>query len=287
MPQRCPDVFAWRRTFVSCDGPPSTTRLVLNGMSLFMAPGGGGCCWLSVRPLEEITDTDKGTVCKHRALAVARGWLIAQANPRHLQSPLFWSAVPDGIAIFQPGAGRRAQAARRGSVTGSQRLPHPLELSDVRIQSSSQSPSGGNVQSQRKLYGLRVKTVRSARTNCTSPPDQSYISINDLEKSASDALTISTSASGSEPADAEAARARLDAWIRSESFVRICHNSPGLLVKLTPPNCRTPGLRIPDPRGGREDEEVKQHRMESVSKTKGGGTSRAPRHCLHMGFQGT
>jgi hypothetical protein len=243
MPQRCPDVFAWRRTFMSCDGPPSTTRLVLNGMSLFMAPEGGGCCWLSVRHLEEITDTDKGTVCKHRALAVARGWLIVQANPRHLQSPLFWSAVPDGIAIFQPGTDRRARAARRDSVTGSQRLSDPLELSGVRIQSSSQSLSSGNVQSQRKLYGLRVEAVRSARTNCTSPPDQSYISINDLKKSTSDALTVSTSASGNAPADAEAARARLEAWMRSESFVRVCHSIPELSVKLTPPNCRIPGYQ--------------------------------------------
>jgi hypothetical protein len=241
LPQRCPDVFAWRRTFMSRDGPPSTTRLVLEGMSLFMAPGGGGCCWLSVRHLEEITEVDKGTVCKHRALAVARGWLIVEANPRHRQSPLFWSAVPDGIAIFQPGAGRRPRAARRGSVNRIQGLSDPLELSRVRIQSSSQSLSGGNVQSQRKLYGLRVETVRSARTNCTSPPDQSYISINDLKKSTSDALTVSTSARGSEPADEEAARARLDTWIRSENFVRTCHSIPQLLVKLTPPNCRIQG----------------------------------------------
>jgi hypothetical protein len=226
---------------MSRDGPPSTTRLVLDGMSLFMAPGGGGCCWLSVRHLEEITDIDKGTVCKHRALAVARGWLIAEANPRHRQSPMFWSAVPDDIAIFHPAADRRARVARHGSVTGSQRLSDPLERSGVRIQSSSQSLSGGNVQSQRKLYGLRVETVRSAHTNCTSAPDQSYISINDLKNSTSDAMAVSTTASGSELADEETARARLDAWMRSESFVRICHSIPQLLVKLTPPNCRIPG----------------------------------------------
>jgi hypothetical protein len=39
----------------------------------------------------------------------------------------------------------------------------------------------------------------------------------------------------------ELTRKRLDVWIRSENFAQVYHLSPGLLVKLTPPNCRFPG----------------------------------------------
>ena len=82
MPQRCADVFAWRRTFMSPVGPPPIMRLVLEGMSLFMISQTGGCCWLSVRRLGEITGLDKGTVSKHRTQAVAAGWLIAEGTRR-------------------------------------------------------------------------------------------------------------------------------------------------------------------------------------------------------------
>src|SRR5665213_1237983 len=100
-------------------GPPAITRLVLEGMSLFMISQSGGCCWLSVRRLGEISGLDKGTVSKHRTQAVAAGWLITEGNPRHRQCPKFFAAVPDGISIFQPtGAAWRALAARSGSVVG-------------------------------------------------------------------------------------------------------------------------------------------------------------------------
>ena len=36
MPQRVRDVFAWIRLFMSTQGPPATTRLVLFAHSLFM-----------------------------------------------------------------------------------------------------------------------------------------------------------------------------------------------------------------------------------------------------------
>src|SRR5450759_5302906 len=92
-------------------GPPPITRLVLEGMSLFMISQSGGCCWLSVRRLGATTGLDKGTVSKHRMLAVAAGWLIAEGNPQHRQSSKFFAAVPDGVAIYQSiGAARRATA---------------------------------------------------------------------------------------------------------------------------------------------------------------------------------
>src|SRR5450759_3015128 len=120
-------------------GPPPITRLVLEGMSLFMISQSGGCCWLSVRRLGAITGLDKGTVSKHRTLAVAAGWLIAEGNPRHRQTSKFFAAVPDGVSIFQPtGATRRAPAARSGSVGGNQPLTSP-ELYVGRVQSTSHS----------------------------------------------------------------------------------------------------------------------------------------------------
>jgi len=153
-------------------GPPSTTRLVLEGMALFMSPGEGGCSWLSVRRLAEITDVDKGTVSKHRAQAVAAGWLIAEANPRHRQSPMFWSAVPDGVSIFESGANRRSRIAKPGSVVGSSKGVAPRKLPDVRVRSAPRSLSGGNVQSRSEPYALEprpyvlgVQTVRPHRTN--------------------------------------------------------------------------------------------------------------------------
>ena len=84
---------------MSPEGPAPITRLVLEGMSLFMAPSGGGSCWLSVRRLAEVTGLDKCTISKHRAHAVTSGWLIAEVNLRHRQSPTFWCAIPDGLSF--------------------------------------------------------------------------------------------------------------------------------------------------------------------------------------------
>ncbi len=222
-------------------GPLPITRLVLEGMSLFMAPGGGGCCWLSVRRLSEITGLDKGTISKHRTQAVTFGWLIAEANPRHRQSLTFWSAIPDDVSIFRPGAVRRASVARTASAIAGSESVVPVELSSSLMQPCSHLLSGGTVQSRSKLYGLRAETVRSARTNRMSPPDQSYRYINDLQKAPLDTLAVVTPATGDQPTSEDAARARLDAWMRSDGFIQICRNSPELALKLTPPNCRVPG----------------------------------------------
>lgn len=241
MPARCADVFAWRRTFMSSAGPPPLTRLVLQGMSLFMAPSGGGCCWLSVRRLAEITGLDKGTTSKHRAQAVTTGWLIAGTNPRHRQCPTFWCAVPDGIPIFESRAARNTPVARLGSSLIDSEQASAWEPRTSRVHGHLHLASGGTVQSQRKLYVLKAETVRSRRTNRTSPPDQSSMNINDLGKATSDSVTHSTTAAGDTHATEDAVRARLNAWLRSDAFVRICRSSPELALRLTPPNCRARG----------------------------------------------
>jgi len=222
-------------------GPPPLTRLVLQGMSLFMAPSGGGCCWLSVRRLAEITGLDKGTISKHRAQAVAIGWLIAGSNPRHRQSPTFWCAIPDGIPIFQSRATPGTPAARSGSAMVDKEHACQRELPSSHVGRYPQLLSGGTVQSQSKLYVLKAETVRSGRTNRTSPPNQSSIDIIDLEKAASYRVTHSTSAPGDQSTADEAARTRLDAWIRSDVFLRISRTSPELALRLTPPNCLARG----------------------------------------------
>ena len=239
MPKRCPDVFAWRRTFMSTVGPSPIARLVLQGMSLFMAPSSGGCCWLSVRRLAEITGLDKGTVSKHRAQAASDGWLISESNLRHRQSPAFWCAVPDGVVIFQPRSAQQpVRAAQPGlGVAGHKRAPS-CELPSAVLHPL---PSGRTIQSQSKLYVLRAETVRSARTNRTSAPDQSWIKINNLQETRPDALVDPTSAALTELTKEMSARTRLDTWMQSGTFVKICQTSPELALRLTPPNCRVRG----------------------------------------------
>jgi hypothetical protein len=241
VPERCSDVFAWRRTFMSSVGPSPLTRLVLQGMSLFMAPSGGGCCWLSVRRLAELTGLDKGTISKHRTQAVATGWLIAGANPRHRQSPTFWCAIPDGIPIFQSRADGSAPALKSNSAIVGNKSAGSREPRGSGIGRRTHLLSGGTVQSQTKPYVLKAETVRSGRTNRPFSPDQSSISINDLQKATSDTMPYATSAVHDGPVSEESARVRLDAWIRSAGFLQICQSSPGLALKLTPPNCRVRG----------------------------------------------
>lgn len=215
---------------MSSVGPPPHTRLVLEGMALFMAPTSGGCCWLSVRRLAEITGLNKGTISKHRTKAVAAGWLIVGTNPRHRQSPTFRCAIPDGIALFRPRVARRPSGGTANSIiAGNVRPPTSGKLSN------------GTVQSQSKPYVLKAETVRSGRKNRMAPPDQSSRNINNLGKASSDALTPSIPAGGGDHASEEEARERLNAWVRSDAFAGICRACSGLALKLTPPNCRVRG----------------------------------------------
>jgi hypothetical protein len=52
--QRCEDVLAWSRAFMSAAGPHPTTRLVLAGDRQFMKRDGSGC-WAGVRRLAIVT----------------------------------------------------------------------------------------------------------------------------------------------------------------------------------------------------------------------------------------
>jgi hypothetical protein len=80
MPQRVRDVFAWIRLFMSTQGPPATTRLVLFAHSLFMDRDGSHCR-VGVRRLAGITGLDKTTVAQHRTAAIKLGWLIGSKPP--------------------------------------------------------------------------------------------------------------------------------------------------------------------------------------------------------------
>jgi hypothetical protein len=96
MSQRIRDVFAWIRLFMSTQGPPPTTRLVLFAHSLFMDRDGSHCR-VGVRRLADITGLDKTTVAQHRAAAIKRGWLIGSKPPRGQGSGEIYAAAPDGV----------------------------------------------------------------------------------------------------------------------------------------------------------------------------------------------
>jgi hypothetical protein len=94
MPQRVRDVFAWIRLFMSTQGPPATTRLVLFAHSLFMDRDGSHCR-VSVRRLADVTGLDKTTVSQHRAAAIKLGWLIGSKPPRGQGSSEIFAAAPE------------------------------------------------------------------------------------------------------------------------------------------------------------------------------------------------
>jgi hypothetical protein len=150
MPQRCPDIFGWRRTVMSPAGPCPITRLVLEGMSLFMDGSGAGC-WAGVRCLAEITGLDKSTVAKHRSLAIADGWLIAADNrPRNSRYRKFSAAVPDGVP-FHPSTKERDRKGHEKPSAQSGRFGHLLHPS---------------------LSGHTTYRVRSGGTDCPTTPDK-------------------------------------------------------------------------------------------------------------------
>ena len=102
MPQRVRDVFAWIRLFMSTQGPPATTRLVLFAHSLFMDRDGSHCR-VGVRRLADITGLDKSTVAQHRAAAIKLGWLIGSKPPRGQGSGEIFAAAPDGAKVADNG----------------------------------------------------------------------------------------------------------------------------------------------------------------------------------------
>ena len=76
MPQQIPDSWAWWRTVLGPDGPPSPiTRFVLSGYMRFMNRDGQRC-WPGVRRVSLVTRLNKDTVSRHLARALAAGWLV-------------------------------------------------------------------------------------------------------------------------------------------------------------------------------------------------------------------
>lgn len=146
MAQRCEDVSAWSRAFMSAAGPHPTTRLVLAGHRQFMKRDGSGC-WAGVRRLAIVTGLDKSTVAKHRALALGAGWLIVSARSPRSRFRTYLSAVPDAVPI--PQTHRTRNSASAGGLSE---------------QTGQSSPP--------RLSGFSVSTVRPERTHCPTPPDK-------------------------------------------------------------------------------------------------------------------
>lgn len=174
MAQRCEDISAWSRAFMSAAGPHSTTRLVLSGHRQFMKRDGSGC-WAGVRRLAIVTGLDKTTVAKHRALAIAAGWLIVSARSPRSRYRTYLAAVPDAVPI--PQTRRRQHSADVG---------RPSELTG-----QSSSP---------RLSAFSASTVRPGRTHCPTPPDKTLQLSNKrtfTQRDARQATATATSSTGS------------------------------------------------------------------------------------------
>ena len=149
MPQRIRDVFAWIRLFMSTQGPPATTRLVLFAHSLFMDRDGSHCR-VGVRRLADVTGLDKTTVAQHRAAAIKLGWLIGSKPPRGQGSGEIFAAAPEC-----------AKGANNGSVSSNagQVDPGPSQVS-----------------------GLTGATVRREPANRPTRPDVPSLPLTPLER---------------------------------------------------------------------------------------------------------
>jgi len=150
--QRCEDVSAWSRAFMSAAGPHPTTRLVLTGHRQFMKRDGSGC-WAGVRRLAIVTGLDKSTVAKHRALAIVAGWLIVSAQSPRSRFRTYLAAVPDAVPIPETHRTRNSASSRGLS------------------EQTGQSP-------QTRLSGFSASTVRPGRTHCPTPPDKTLVLTN-------------------------------------------------------------------------------------------------------------
>ena len=215
MAQRCEDVSAWSRAFMSAAGPHPTTRLVLAGHRQFMKRDGSGC-WAGVRRLAIVTGLDKSTVAKHRALAIVAGWLIVSARSPRSKFRTYLAAVPDAAPIPQTHRTRNSAS---------------IGLSEQTGQSS-----------QPRLSGFSVSTVRPGRTHCPTPPDKTLVLTNKRTLAQRDATP--TAANAAPPTDSRrtggpsAAVEILRRWLQTDGTAerfRGCHD---LLANLIPPELR-------------------------------------------------
>lgn len=217
MAQRCEDVSAWSRAFMSADGPHPTTRLVLASHRQFMKRDGSGC-WVGVRRLAIVTGLDKSTVAKHRALAIGTGWLIVSARSPRSRFRTYLSAVPDAVPIPKTHRTRNSAGA------------------DGLSEQTGQS-------SQPLLSGFSVSTVRPGRTHCPTPPDKTLQLTNKRTLTHRDGHPSMTSAAPPiRRVDRPSTAAELlRRWLETDCTAERFRGYHKLLVNLTPPELRFSG----------------------------------------------
>ncbi len=134
---------------MSAHGPPPTTRLVLAGHRQFMKRDGSGC-WAGVRRLAIVTGLDKNTVAKHRALAVAAGWLIVSSPSPTSRYRTYLAAIPDGLPV------------------PSSTKPMPPKNAERLSALTGQSPAP-------RLSAFSGPTVPPVHTHCLKPRDTTLV----------------------------------------------------------------------------------------------------------------
>jgi len=85
------------------------------------------------------------------------------------------------------------------------------------------------------------RPLRELPSDCPHNADIPVLPVNTLKSANLNTSADLSMAPETESEGEELTRERLDVWIRSENFAQFYHLSPGLLVKLTPPNFRFPG----------------------------------------------
>jgi hypothetical protein len=235
VPQRCDDVFAWSRTFMSADGPHPTTRLVLLGHWQFMNRDGAGC-WAGVRRLGIATGLDKSTVAKHRALAIAAGWLIASKQSPQSRFRHYLAAVPDHVAVRRSGGSNRSTRSEN------------VRTLSARTGQSSQRSSP-------RLSALKAQTVRPEEAHCPTSPDKPLV----LPTRPLAATDLTPAVSNSRPNGnvsdgATGACRRLQHWLRTDGFAQRYRDSHDLLIELTPSGCKFDGYEDVIRRGASRDD---------------------------------
>jgi hypothetical protein len=204
---------------MSAAGPHPTTRLVLAGHRQFMKRDGSGC-WAGVRRLAIVTGLDKSTVAKHRALAIAAGWLMVSAQSSRSRYRTYLAAVPNATPTVEP---LRAQ--------------QPVNFTRLSEQ-PGQSPQQG-------LSDFSTSTVRAGRTDSPAPPDRTLVLTNTgtLAQQGTVEAPASTS-SPPETAYADGPRSAAELllrWLQTDGKAESFRSSYKLMINLTPQELRFDG----------------------------------------------
>jgi hypothetical protein len=198
----------------------------------------GSSCFVGVRRLHDITGFDKTTVARHRRRAVDLGWLLRSDRSRRSRCDEYCAALPDGVAVYTPIRSRRINVQASIPPVSADRRQ---SLSRKHGHKDSSGLSGKCEQSQNPVSAICASTVRKPPSDCPHNADIPVLPVNTLKSATSNTSADLSMAPEIESEGEELTRKRLDVWIRSENFAQVYHLSPGLLVKLTPPNCRFPG----------------------------------------------